>query len=192
MSTEHAWLRTRLGWVHVQGHEAGLVRLSFLEGKPPDGEHRLGPFTRDAVDRLERYFAGDLQAIESVAIAPKGTPFQLSVWRELRKISAGHFISYADLAERLGKPRAVRAVGQASAKNPIAIVVPCHRVVESDGGLGGYSAGQERKAYLLAHERVQTLKPKPRMKRAPRRPEPVSDAPLPLFAGLIPREHAVS
>ena len=193
MGTEHAWLMTRLGWVHVQGHEAGLVRLSFLEGKPPSGVHRPGPMTRPAIERLERYFAGDLQAIESVTVAPKGTPFQMSVWRELRKIAAGDFVSYGELAERLGKPRAVRAVGQANAKNPIAIVVPCHRVLASDGALGGYSAGQERKAWLLAHERIQALKPKTRARRKPRvEAAAVEQAPLPLFAGLLPRLHAES
>src|SRR6185436_14131737 len=136
-----------------------LTRLSFAEGKPPQGVARPGPLTRDAVARLERYFAGELAAIDDVAVALKGTAFQLSVWRELRKIPAGDFISYAELAERVGKPRAVRAVGQANAKNPVALVVPCHRVVSSDGALGGYAAGGDRKAWLLAHERVQQLEP---------------------------------
>ncbi len=142
----------------MQAHEAGLVRLSFLEGKPPPGAHasgRPGHRCRDHLPRLERYFAGELQARSTMLpVAPKGTPFQLSVWRELRKVSAGDFISYGELAERVGRPRAVRAVGQANAKNPLAIVVPCHRIVASDGSLGGYSAGRERKAWLLSHERV--------------------------------------
>jgi O-6-methylguanine DNA methyltransferase len=174
-------MKSRLGWIHVQGHEAGLVRLSFVEGKPPNGFSRGGALTRPVLERLERYFADDLHAIDDIAVAPKGTPFQLSVWRELRKIPAGDFISYAELAERLGKPRAVRAVGQANAKNPIALVVPCHRVVASDGSLGGYSAGRERKAWLLEHERVQKLAPR---KHAPRRTTPVAAPPLPLFDAL--------
>jgi O-6-methylguanine DNA methyltransferase len=186
MGTEHAWLKTRLGWIHLQGHEAGLTRLSFAPGKPPAGFTRPGPLTREAIDRLERYFAGELQAIDDVAVALKGTPFQLSVWRELRKIPAGDFVSYAELAERVGKPRAVRAVGQANAKNPIAIVVPCHRVVASDGALGGYSAGGDRKAWLLAHERVQKLRPKPRARRS-HKSEPAQVSALPLFDALAPQ-----
>jgi methylated-DNA-[protein]-cysteine S-methyltransferase len=181
MGTEHAWLKTRLGWIHVQAHEAGLVRLSFLEGRPPPGAHASGPVTRDALERLDRYFAGELHAIDDVPVAPKGTPFQLSVWRELRKVSAGDFISYGELAERIGRPKAVRAVGQANAKNPIALVVPCHRVVASDGSLGGYSAGRERKAWLLEHERVEKLSP--RVKR-PARQTPTATSTLPLFDTL--------
>jgi len=186
MGTEHAWLKTRLGWIHLQGHEAGLTRLSFSSAKPPSGFARPGPLTRDAVARLERYFAGELRAIDDVAVALKGTAFQLSVWRELRKIPAGDFVSYAELAERVGKPRAVRAVGQANAKNPVALVVPCHRVVSSDGALGGYSAGGDRKAWLLAHERVQKLRPAPRARRTPKT-EAAPLSTLPLFDALAPQ-----
>jgi methylated-DNA-[protein]-cysteine S-methyltransferase len=186
MGTEHAWMKSRLGWIHVQGHEAGLVRLSFIEGKPPNGYSRGGALTRPVLERLERYFDhDDLHAIDDIAVAPKGTPFQLSVWRELRKIPAGDFISYAELAERVGKPRAVRAVGQANAKNPIALVVPCHRVVTSDGSLGGYSAGRERKAWLLEHERVQKLAPRAKH-RSRSAAAPVASV-LPLFEALSSR-----
>jgi methylated-DNA-[protein]-cysteine S-methyltransferase len=181
MSTEHAWLKTRLGWLHVQGNEAGLTRLEFSE-KPPAGFSRGGPFTRGALDSIEKYFAGQLDAVLPLLVAPAGTPFQQSVWRELRKIPAGDFLSYAELAERVGKPKAVRAVGQANARNPVAIVIPCHRVVASDGGLGGYAAGRERKAWLLEHERVQSLSP--RARRAVRRASEVAPAPLPLFDRL--------
>lgn len=175
--SEHAWMKTRLGWVHVQGNEAGITRVDFAE-KPPKGAGRGGPSTTHALQAIERYFAGELNALDGLAIAPRGTAFQKAVWDELRKIRAGQFISYAELAERLGKPRALRPVGQANAKNPIALVVPCHRVVASDGSLGGYAWGTDRKAWLLEHENVAALQPRP---KKPRAVKTAPIAPLPLF-----------
>jgi methylated-DNA-[protein]-cysteine S-methyltransferase len=101
---------------------------------------------------LERYFAGQISAIDSISVATPGTPFQQRVWTELRRIPAGQTISYAELARRIGAPAAVRAVGLANGANPIAIVVPCHRVIGSDGSLTGYGGGLARKRWLLAHE----------------------------------------
>lgn len=173
--SEHAWLKTKLGWVHCQGNEAGITRLVFAE-KPPKGFTRGGPVTSAALDAIERYFAGELSALDSIAIAPAGTTFQKSVWSELKKLRAGELISYAELAERLGKPRALRPVGQANAKNPIALLVPCHRVVASDGSLGGYAWGTDRKAALLEHEHVMSLTARPRKPR----PEKAAAAPVPL------------
>src|SRR5687768_4355331 len=105
--SEHAWLKTRLGWLHASGNEAGVTQLVFAE-KPPKGFGRGGPYTRAALEAVERYFEGDLVALDRLAIAPKGTAFQKSVWNELRKVPAGACISYAELAERLGRPRALR------------------------------------------------------------------------------------
>lgn len=178
--SEHAWMKTRLGWLHCQGNEAGVTRIGFAE-KPPKGLGRGGAVTTAALEAIERYFAGDLAALDTIAIAPRGTTFQKLVWSELRKVRAGEVISYADLAERLGRPRALRPVGQANAKNPIALVVPCHRVVASDGSLGGYAWGPDRKAFLLEHENVARLAPRP---RKPRRVTPAPLAPLPLFDRL--------
>jgi methylated-DNA-[protein]-cysteine S-methyltransferase len=101
---------------------------------------------------LAAYFAGDLGAIDSVATATGGTEFQRTVWRALRQIPCGQTISYATLARRIGRPAAVRAVGLANGANPISIVVPCHRVIGSDGSLTGYGGGLHRKRWLLAHE----------------------------------------
>jgi methylated-DNA-[protein]-cysteine S-methyltransferase len=178
--SEHAWLKTKLGWIHCQGNEAGITRADFAE-KPPAVLPRGGPTTAKALEAIERYFAGELGALEEVAIAPAGTAFQKSVWSALRGLHSGEFISYAELAERLGRPRALRPVGQANAKNPIALFVPCHRVVASDGSIGGYAWGTERKAYLLAHERVISLKPRERKVVVAAPPAP---APLPLFEML--------
>ncbi len=101
---------------------------------------------------IESYFAGELTAIDSLPVQTAGTSFQRDVWRELRKIPCGATISYAKLAERIGRPTAVRAVGLANGSNPISIIVPCHRVIGSNGLLTGYGGGIERKRWLLEHE----------------------------------------
>jgi methylated-DNA-[protein]-cysteine S-methyltransferase len=106
-------------------------------------------------DVLSRYFAGDFEAIERVAVELNGTPFQTRVWNALRRIPAGTTISYGELARRVGEPAAVRAVGAANGANPIAVVVPCHRVIGANGTLTGYGGGLDRKRWLLTHERVE-------------------------------------
>jgi methylated-DNA-[protein]-cysteine S-methyltransferase len=103
-------------------------------------------------DSLAAYFAGQVTAIDSIPVATPGTPFQQRVWSELRRIPAGQTVSYGALACRIGSPAAVRAVGLANGANPIAIVVPCHRVIGADGSLTGYGGGLDRKRWLLAHE----------------------------------------
>jgi methylated-DNA-[protein]-cysteine S-methyltransferase len=101
---------------------------------------------------LDAYFGGELWAIEGLPCKPAGTPFQEQVWAMLRTIPAGQTMSYGALAAKLGKPGAMRAVGLANGANPIAIVVPCHRVIGANGSLTGYGGGLERKRWLLAHE----------------------------------------
>ena len=101
---------------------------------------------------MRAYFKGDIGVIDTLPVATNGTPFQTSVWRELRRIGRGKTISYAELASRIGKPRAVRAAGLANGQNPISIVVPCHRVIGSNGTLTGYGGGLPRKKWLLQHE----------------------------------------
>lgn len=99
------------------------------------------------------YFKGDVSAIDRLPVDESaGTPFQQSVWRALRKIKSGQTISYGELARRIGRPKAVRAVGLANGQNPIGIVVPCHRVIGSNGTLTGYGGGLPRKKWLLEHE----------------------------------------
>jgi methylated-DNA-[protein]-cysteine S-methyltransferase len=99
-----------------------------------------------------RYFGGDLRALDAVPCDPGGTPFQARVWKALRTIPVGTTWSYGALARRIGDPKAVRAVGFANGSNPIAVVIPCHRVIGSNGTLVGYGGGLERKHWLLAHE----------------------------------------
>jgi methylated-DNA-[protein]-cysteine S-methyltransferase len=116
------------------------------------------PATRRALPGLrgilERYFSGDHTSIDAVPVELNGTDFQKRVWQALRRIPSGSTISYAELARRIGEPAAVRAVGAANGANPVAVVVPCHRVIGSDGSLTGYGGGLERKRWLLAHEGV--------------------------------------
>jgi methylated-DNA-[protein]-cysteine S-methyltransferase len=102
---------------------------------------------------LASYFDGDIPAIEAVATRTRGTDFQRQVWAALREIPAGGTVSYGELATRIGRPKAVRAVGAANGANPIPVVVPCHRVIGADASLTGFGGGLERKRWLLAHER---------------------------------------
>ncbi len=101
---------------------------------------------------LSGYFAGDLAALDGLPVATGGTAFQREVWAALRRIPAGSTLSYGRLAQELDRPKSVRAVGLANGANPIAIIVPCHRVIGADGSLTGYGGGIERKRWLLAHE----------------------------------------
>ena len=103
---------------------------------------------------LARYFAGDVKVLDAIAIGDDGTPFQRACWIALRAIEPGTTSTYGAVASKLGKPAAMRAVGLANGANPIAIVVPCHRLVGSDGSLTGYGGGLERKRWLLEHERT--------------------------------------
>lgn len=102
---------------------------------------------------LDAYFAGDLTAVDEIQVATGGTEFQHRVWQELRKIPAGTTVSYGQIAASLDCPSASRAVGAANGSNPIAIVVPCHRVIGASGALTGYGGGLARKQWLLEHER---------------------------------------
>ncbi len=106
---------------------------------------------RDAREQLAAYFEGNLTAFD-LPLAPRGTPFQQSVWAALRAIPFGTTVSYGDIARQIDGPSAVRAVGAANGKNPIPIIVPCHRVVGADGSLTGFGGGMDRKRWLLAHE----------------------------------------
>jgi methylated-DNA-[protein]-cysteine S-methyltransferase len=106
--------------------------------------------------KIQWYFGGDLAVLDTIAVELNGTPFQKTVWTALRRIPCGSTISYAELARRIGDPRAVRAVGTANGANPVAVIVPCHRVIGADGSLTGYGGGLDRKRWLLAHEGVRT------------------------------------
>lgn len=151
----YCYLPTPIGDLLLAGDAAALAVVSF-----PEGSRRREPVAdwiyaerplADACTQLTEYFAGKRRAFD-LALAPTGTEFQLAVLTELRKIPYGTTTSYADIARRIGRPRAVRAVGAANGRNPIPIVIPCHRVVGSGGQLTGFGGGLPAKEALLRHE----------------------------------------
>jgi methylated-DNA-[protein]-cysteine S-methyltransferase len=144
-----------IGELTLVGDEHGLAGL-YMEvqrhGPKRDPAWRRDPAPlADAAEQLEQYFAGERTEFE-LELAPRGTEFQQRVWRLLLEIPFGETTTYGALAQRLGDPRTVRAVGLANGRNPISIVVPCHRVIGANGKLVGYGGGLDRKRALLAHE----------------------------------------
>ncbi len=154
-TTSYTVLESPVGELLASADAAGRVTGLHFDSHPtptPDprwvrDERALAPLRR----QLEEYFAGDRREFE-LELAPTGTPFQLSVWRELRAIPYGETASYGEIAAAVGQPGAARAVGGANNHNPIAIVVPCHRVIGASGSLTGYGGGLPRKQQLLALE----------------------------------------
>jgi len=128
------------------------IRALDFEDYEPRMMQILRPAPPGVRDAIAAYFAGTIGAIDVLTTATAGTAFQREVWKTLREIPAGATWSYGQLAKHIGKPKAMRAVGLANGSNPIAIVVPCHRVIGADGSLTGYGGGMERKRWLLAHE----------------------------------------
>ena len=149
-----AAVTTPVGVIEIGVDRGELVSLRFVEesGAPPgDPTSRGDP--SGVLAALEAYFAGDLGALARIPVRfDRGTEFQREVWTAQQGIPLGETISYAELARRVGRPSAFRAVGSANGQNPIGIVVPCHRVIAADGKLGGYAGGLDRKRWLLAHE----------------------------------------
>jgi methylated-DNA-[protein]-cysteine S-methyltransferase len=157
-------LSSPIGHLRVSVDASGLLVAIRLTATldPVESTAAESPALQPAVSALGRYFAGELDAIDDLAVAPDhGTEFQRSVWDALRRIPTGETISYADLAAAVGRPSAFRAVGSANGANPIPIVVPCHRVVNADGALGGYALGLDVKRWLLAHEGALASAPLP-------------------------------
>lgn len=138
---------------------AGLAFEDRWRGLSVSLARRFGKFTfkenlqaETVAEALRRYFAGDLHALDPIEVDTGGTAFQESVWRALRRIPAGTTWTYARLAREIGRPTATRAVAAANGANPVSIVIPCHRVIGSDGSLTGYGGGLPRKRWLLVHE----------------------------------------
>jgi methylated-DNA-[protein]-cysteine S-methyltransferase len=151
-------IESPLGPLLLVADDAGLRQILFVNGRhaaQPESswEKDTAPFS-ETVRQLHAYFAGELENFD-LQIAPEGTPFQLGVWRSLCEIPYGATVSYGELANRIGNPKACRAVGLANGSNPIPIVIPCHRVIGSNGKLTGYGGGLPIKEKLLALERRQ-------------------------------------
>lgn len=144
---------TPVGWMRaVVAADGTLVQLEFERGRRPAAEGFPEPGScAEAIRQVGEYFEGKRRAFD-LPLAPEGTPFQKAVWRALGEIPFGSRVTYSEIARRIGRPSAVRAVGAANGANPIAIVIPCHRVVGSDGSLTGYGSGLPVKSWLLDHE----------------------------------------
>lgn len=122
------------------------------------GSYRLMPHpdSSKSLELIGSYFKGDLNALSKMSLDSRGTPFQESVWNALTQIPVGTTCTYKEIAESIDKPRACRAVGMANRSNPIALALPCHRVIGADGNLGGYAGGVDKKSWLIQHERKWT------------------------------------
>lgn len=151
----YATLDTPLGPLLLVSDGTALVAATFDGDPPPGAVPEADAVLSTASAELRAYFGGEA-ATFSVPVRTAGTPFQERVWAALREIPHGATLSYGALAARLGDPKAGQAVGAANGQNPVAVVVPCHRVVGSDGSLTGYAGGLERKRALLALESPQT------------------------------------
>lgn len=139
-----------LGPVEIRADAEGVTWVSFSSGTA--SPINPSPITRECARQLEAYFLGKLCDFD-LPLAPRGTEFQRAVWQALSEIPFGETRTYAEQARSLGKPKAMRAVGAANGRNPISIIVPCHRVIGANGTLTGYAGGLPRKQWLLHHER---------------------------------------
>jgi methylated-DNA-[protein]-cysteine S-methyltransferase len=146
-----ACYRSEIGPIEIVGHQKGILTTTFGE-KEFSPDRNLPECMTQCLRQLAEYFKGQRQKF-SVPLLLQGTDFQKSVWRQLKKIPFGRTASYGDIARAIGNPRAFRAVGNANNKNPIPILIPCHRVIGSDGQLVGFGGGLWRKRWLLRHER---------------------------------------
>jgi methylated-DNA-[protein]-cysteine S-methyltransferase len=151
-------IESPVGLLLLVADDAGLRRVEFVNGRnpaQPDPQwHEDAEPLRETVSQLRAYFAGELENFD-LQLAPEGTPFRLAVWNRLCEIPYGETISYGELARRVGNPNASRAVGLANGSNPIPIIIPCHRVIGSNGKLTGYGGGLPIKEKLLALEQRQ-------------------------------------
>ena len=157
----YSYTKSPQGDVLVARTESGLTHISFQAGaKPVTVEKHWvkdGGMLSEAREQLYAYFYGELQDFD-LRLAPEGTDFQQRVWEALQRIPCGETMTYADVAEMIGQPTATRAVASANAQNPLPIVIPCHRVIGSDGKLRGYAGGLSIKAALLDLEGAKTGK----------------------------------
>ncbi|HKR86345.1 MAG TPA: methylated-DNA--[protein]-cysteine S-methyltransferase [Terriglobales bacterium] len=156
--TSYCYYPSPLGPLLLVSATTALTQINFPSpGHPtqakPEWQKDEQPL-REVIRQLQAYFAGELESFD-VELAPNGTPFQQRVWKELLKIPYGETISYGELARRVGNPNASRAVGLANGSNPIPIIIPCHRVIGSNGKLTGYGGGLPIKERLLALEKRQ-------------------------------------
>ncbi|MBC8767472.1 methylated-DNA--[protein]-cysteine S-methyltransferase [Arenibacter sp. BSSL-BM3] len=147
---ETVYVNTPLGIAKIEGDENGLISITVFDSEEKVSDI-IPELLEDAVYQLQEYFEGSRTEF-SLALNPEGTDFQIKVWQALQKIPYGKTVSYLELSKTLGDVKAIRAVAAANGRNPLWIVVPCHRVIGSDGSLTGYAGGLHRKKWLLEHE----------------------------------------
>ncbi|MFD2563684.1 methylated-DNA--[protein]-cysteine S-methyltransferase [Aquimarina rubra] len=145
------FIETPLGITSITGDENGITKISITEDSQKAPSKEIPDTLKEAVIQLQDYFEGKRNEF-TIKLNPSGTDFQKKVWTELSKIPFGKTVTYLDIAKRLGDPKCIRAAASANGKNPLWIVVPCHRVIGSDGSLTGYAGGLWRKKWLLEHE----------------------------------------
>lgn len=149
---EKAIINSPIGFLGLSGDSHGLSSVTFIDEMSPISFPEIIPkILKTAVLQLNEYFEGKRKSFD-LKLTPNGTDFQKRVWNELKNISYGKTSSYQQIAILLGDPKVIRAAATANGKNPLAIIIPCHRVIGSDGSLTGYAGGLHRKKWLLEHE----------------------------------------
>lgn len=151
MKTFTAFHRSPIGVLEIVSTDTSIVSLSFVEDEL-NGDRDMPDCLKNCLSQISEYFQGGRKSF-CLPLAPRGTEFQQRVWQALGQIPYGEVASYGDIARAVGKPGAARAVGGANNKNPIAIIIPCHRVIGQDGSLTGYGSGVWRKEWLLGLEK---------------------------------------
>ncbi|MBB3701146.1 methylated-DNA--[protein]-cysteine S-methyltransferase [Flammeovirga yaeyamensis] len=146
------YIESPIGLIVVEATSKGVSSIRFLDENEEVLNDLTNPHTMEAIEWIDQYFNGESKLGFEFPLDLQGTTFQKTVWKELCKIKYGTVVSYLDISERIGNPKAIRAVGAANGQNPIALAIPCHRVIGSDGSLTGYAGGIGRKKWLLQHE----------------------------------------
>jgi methylated-DNA-[protein]-cysteine S-methyltransferase len=147
---ETAYLHTAIGNLEIKGDKEGLASVHFLNSEV-EATTKIPNLLKKTVEQLQEYFLGTRTEF-NLKLNPEGTDFQKKVWQKLEEIPFSKTVSYQTIANRLGDPKVIRAAASANGKNPISIIIPCHRVIGKDGSLTGYAGGLHRKKWLLKHE----------------------------------------
>jgi len=148
---EIAYINSPIGILELKGNEAGVSSVLFMDETSEQISSEIPSSLQKVTNQLKEYFEGNRNSFDLI-LSPEGTDFQKRVWNELQQIQFGKTETYQKMANRLGDPKVIRAAASANGKNPISIIIPCHRVIGTDGSLTGYAGGLHRKKWLLDHE----------------------------------------
>lgn len=147
-----AYYSSPIGFLEISGNEEGILSVLFIDEWKNEKSVKVHPSLKECLYQLDEYFKG-IRKEFGLKLNPKGTAFQQNVWNKLLTVPFGKTASYLEISKLLGDPNATRAVGNANGNNPVAIIVPCHRIIGSSGKLVGYAGGLSRKEWLLTHEK---------------------------------------